>query len=516
MKVKQFKITLQEDVVISERAATEGGHSSLDYLPGATFLGAVAAHLYKKLSNENAYRLFHSGKVRFGNALPLSEENQLTYPMPFCWYKKKGEKYNGKMALINYQWGKYPSKEVPEQMRNDYISLGAFEENNRFTKINPRFRMKTAIDSEFGTAKNRQLFGYSSLPAGQQFIFNIEADDEIEPNLFEQIITILQNEQLKLGRSRSAEYGAINLELYEPLKDERGLPKATSEVTLWLLADAALQDKFGQPSLLPTANNIGLPSHFEFDSEKSFIRSRCYAPFNAYYRRRELERLVLSMGSVLHFNSQEAIDEKILKSLQNQGIGLYRQAGLGRVWINPPLLATKSPKFGTLKRPPQEETFQLETPNHPVFRYLNKRVEQTAETKIIETQANEWENELKNLYKSARKISSTAVFGPSKTQWGTVMEIAKNAISAETLVEKLFVGEHAVCKETDKKTDLEWSQRIFDDKNPDIDNFRKWLKNKIETEKQRELLPQIVARFALLARRVVDKQSKEQSVTGNE
>jgi hypothetical protein len=81
------------------------------------------------------------------------------------------------------------------------------------------------------------------------------------------------------------------------------------------------------------------------------------------------------------------------------------------------------------------------------------------------------------------------------------MEIAKNATSAETLAQNLFAGEHVVCKETDS----EWSQRIFDPKNPQIDNFRNWLKNKIETENLQELLPQIVARFAHLARDVADE-----------
>ena len=503
MKTQQFKITLQEDVVISERAATEGGHTSLDYLPGANFLGAVAAHLYTQLPEKSAHLVFNSGKVRFGNALPLSEENQLTYPMPSCWYKKKGKESNGNMVLINYQRGKYlRSKYIPEQMRGGYVSLGAIEKDNRFTKIVPRYRMKTALDREYGTAKEGQLFGYSSLPAGQQFIFNLEADDEIEQNLFEQIVSIFQEKPLKLGRSRSAEYGAIKLELSEQ-KDERILPQAASEVTLWLLADAALQDKFWQPTLSPTAASVGLPPHFELSPAKSFIRSRSYAPFNAHYRRRELERLVLSMGSVLHFSSKynKAIDDQTLQSLQNQGIGLYRQAGLGRIWINPPLLASKSPKFATLKRPPKEEPSQLETPNHPVFRYLNKRKEQATHTNTIETRADDWKKELKDLYKSARKISSTAIFGPTKTQWGTVMEIAKNATSAETLAQNLFAGEHVVCKETDS----EWSQRIFDAKNQQIDNFRNWLKNKIETENRQELLPQIVARFAHLARDVADE-----------
>ncbi|HAI70275.1 MAG TPA: hypothetical protein DCM38_12675, partial [Gammaproteobacteria bacterium] len=85
----------------------------------------------------------------------------------------------------------------------------------------PKLRMKTAINPNTGTAKDEQLFGYTSLPMGQQFIFNLEADDEIGQSLFDQVIEILQHKDLKLGRSRSAEYGAVKIELLPEQKDER-------------------------------------------------------------------------------------------------------------------------------------------------------------------------------------------------------------------------------------------------------------------------------------------------------
>ncbi len=502
MNIQYFKVSLLEDTVISERSATEGRHGSLNYLPGSTFLGAVAARLYKQLQ-EDAYTVFHSGKVRFGNALPLSEDDQLSYPIPLCLYQKKDQ-----IVLRNYQHGEYPKTTSAKQVRGDsFVSLSVIDKDNLFTKITPRFRMKTAIDPELGTARDSQLFGYNSLPAGKEFVFTLESDDDVEPALLEQIINNLQADYLKLGRSRSAEFGAVEIKLFNQY-DERDLPQAASEVTLWLLADAALQDEFGQPLLLPTAASIGLPSNFKLNREKTFIRTRSYAPFNAHRRYRELERVVLNMGSVLHFSSEATVDEQTLQSIQNQGIGLYRQSGLGRVWINPPLLATKSPKFGTLKPPKKEKFSPLDKPNHLVFRYLEKRKRDAYNTKSIEAQAKKWEQELHKLYESARKISSSAVFGPSKTQWGTVMEIAKNASSVETLVEKLFVGEHAICKEKDS----EWSQRIFDAKNPNIDNFRHWLKNKIETKDNQDFLLQIVARFANLARKVAEEQTKGKSI----
>lgn len=549
MKIQYFKVTLLEEVVISERAATEGGHRSLSYLPGSTFLGAVAAHLYQALG-ENAYTVFHSGKVRFSHALPLSKEAQLTYPMPLCCYKKKGQPCpppkNGEITLKNYQHSKHPDKkDIPEQMRDCFVSLGAKQEENRFTQIKPEFRMKTAIDRDLGIAREQQLFGYRSLPTGQEFVFCLEADAEIESTLFEQVIKILQQNDLRLGNSRSAEYGAVQLEPIESSEqlDERDSPKAASEVTLWLLADAALQNELGHPLLSPTATSVGLPSHFKLNLAKTFIRSRRYAPFNAHRYYREVERVVLNMGSVLHFDCQDengkhipcdkVVDAECLQRIQNQGIGLYRQTGLGRVWINPAFLQSKSPDFGKPKKFSfQKPISECKEPDHLVLRYLQQRRGEISNTKAIEKQANEWENELKLLYDSANKLSSgMGLLGPTKTQWGRVMEAAneiaksppKGTTPYKALTKKLFIGEHAVCK----KLDEQWAKRVFyEERGADKDkpkksvyNFRRWLLYKLynceeESNKCTELRNwriQVMARFAILARRIVEEQNKGNS-----
>ncbi len=499
MKVQQFKATLLEEIVISERAATEGGHDSLDYLPGATFLGAVAAHWYNELNPKDVYTVFHSGKVRFSNGLPLSEDEQLSYPMPLCWYQHKRETKSGTMALRNYQFSEYPKTIRAKQIQGDYISLAAIEPNNRLTIVKQKFRMKTGINADVGTARDSQLFGYSSLPAGDSFVFSLEVDDDVNPSLFEEIVERLLG-TLKLGRSRSAEYGAVSIEKFET-KDERQAAKTTSSVTFWLLADMALQDEFGQPLLQASAKNVGLPAHFQLDLEKTFVRSRRYAPFNAHRCRREIERVVLTMGSVLHFSSHQSVDAKTLQRIQAQGIGLYRQNGLGRVWINPPLLAVANPtpEFKEISKK-KKASLRLKEPNHPVLRYLNKRRGQASEISTIEKCAKQWLDELVKLYHSAERLSYTPVGtcpGPTATQWGQVMEKAKQATSSNRLNNKLFFCEHAVCKEND----AQWGKRIFIKGKPEIDKFCLWLKHKIDTEKKQELL-QIVARFARLARDV--------------
>ena len=81
MKEIYFKVTLLSDVVLNSSLATEGNMTSLDYIPGSNFLGMIAGKLYENLNINESYLLFHSGKVRFGDAT-ISIENMVSYPFP--------------------------------------------------------------------------------------------------------------------------------------------------------------------------------------------------------------------------------------------------------------------------------------------------------------------------------------------------------------------------------------------------------------------------------------------------
>lgn len=523
MQVKQFKVTLLENVVLNERAASEGKHRSLDYLPGAAFLGAVANRLYNELLSSNipendAYTVFHSGKVRFGNALPLTDDGYLSYPTPFCWYAEKYEKDDG---IFNYQFEDNRDYHIqPEAWHKNHRFISSKNSKTKFPKFLQKCRMNTAIDFDKGIAKDEQFFGYYSLPKGRQFVFNLEADD-IAQKLFDDLVNVLTN-RLKLGCSRSAEYGAVKIEPLVDFQEKREIDSLPDNgVTLWLLADAAFQDNSGQPILNPTAQNIGLPKHFKLAPNKTFLRNRRYAPFNIHRGSRELERVVLSMGSVLHFSCQndEGVDTKTLQDIQDCGIGLYRQTGLGRVWINPPTLT--EPEYKPLSHSVISSTQVSSSSEEPpqdsiVYAYLENRREQNYKTQQIEKiiykdkQNNkDWISELKLIYESARLSSQGASqgewIGPSPNQWGRVREIA-NTTSEAQLEKMLFEGVDAVCKENDSQ----WVQKIYLPKHNNINDFRTWFRYKIQqiSDEQRKLLPKIVSRFAHLARDVAINKAR--------
>lgn len=59
----KFECKLLSDVIINQSAATDGNNSTLDFIPGNSFLGIVASH-YAEYSKEDAMTLFQNMKVR--------------------------------------------------------------------------------------------------------------------------------------------------------------------------------------------------------------------------------------------------------------------------------------------------------------------------------------------------------------------------------------------------------------------------------------------------------------------
>lgn len=343
---QSFDILLKQPVIISQQTATAGAHQSLDYIAGSAVLGMLASRLYSSLSTQEAWLVFHSGYVRFSDALPV-QEGELSYPVPLCWHHTKGAKNLKKSddrinaaeifnpALLDK--GELTGKQ-PVQLRDQYITLSGLE-----VKPTKEQTLKTAIDPKTGMAAESQLFGYEALSAGQTFRFSVDATNNIDKDLWQKICQHLIGEA-RLGRSRSAQFGLVTIaKTSSHLENLTSVQSSNNILTLWLLSDLWLQ-KQGQNCLIPEASLLGLPKDATLIQDRTFIRTRRYSLYNAYRHHYDCERHVISRGSVFCYQLSAPLDTATEQHLK-QGIGLATELGLGQVWINPPMLAKATPCF---------------------------------------------------------------------------------------------------------------------------------------------------------------------------
>jgi CRISPR/Cas system CSM-associated protein Csm3 (group 7 of RAMP superfamily) len=439
MKIIELTIELKEDTVISENAATEGGHKSLNFIPGSTLLGSAASRLYRQFTNANAWQVFHSGKVRFTNGYPLSPSGQQSYPAPFCWHHSKDDAstiYNGTshFTQANIQ---------PKQVRS-----GFYTDDFESVKVNLGSRMKTAIDPKTRMAKDAQLFDYAFIEAGHQFSATIQIDDDVDHKIVDDLLKHF-NGTLLLGRSRSAEYGKVSVSAI--LKTTTPLISSDKNtLSIWLQSDLCLLDNHGQPNLFPQCLSMlddQLPKA-SLDLSQSFIRKRSYNVWNAFKRGYDTERHVIVAGSVLTYQLEIPLTHDQNQLLMS-GVGLYRENGLGQVLVNRPHTLLDS--FNVKATIEVKTSSTLPAVSHPLVGWLISQHEGKTGFDDIRQKSKYAAKTLYSFYESNRRmlgLDNGIAVGPSKSQWGSVLAAAKTANSNKSLKEKLFDGADAIVKES--------------------------------------------------------------------
>lgn len=431
-----FRMKLDTDIILNQKAATKGPNETLDYIPGSSILGIVASQLYKDgIATQDALDLFHNGTVRYGDAHPangMSRSNKV----PAAMFYPKGQKPSD-IVYISYL---HPEQE-DEQLKQ--CRSGFYDFTDDKTKVavplkrTIQFAIKSAHDRQTRTSKEKQMYGYESLAAGAEFLFEVEVD---RPQLAPSIIEALQG-QKRVGRSRSAQYGLVTIE-YLPQGYAQIATKPDKDVTI-VYADSRLvfiDPNTGMPTYQPTVQQLGF-SKGEIVWEKSQLRTFQYAPWNFKRQCFDTDRCGVEKGSVFYVKGAEFEDGKTKESLY---VGNYRNEGFGRVIYNPNFLQADANGISdwklleTRKPTDNEKHPEIAEPSgasgllqHVIARYQ----EDFKQQKLLE-EVNCWVSENKRL------------FGDSfNSQWGTIRSIATRRLTKSgeegytlftTLADELF------------------------------------------------------------------------------
>lgn len=451
-------ITLKDDLIISRSSATSGGHTSLDYIPGSLLLGAVAGKLYQKLPDPNAqWDVFHSGKVRFLNGYPIDDQGNASFPMPlsYHYYKSQEIQPNALRDTIKRpNIDQLDRLKQPKQLRAGYITAECKAINTKIAAS-----MKTAIESSTGRAAESQLFGYQAIRSGQRFLAYLEIDDVLEQSITDTVLKSLPD-SARLGRSRSAQYGRVQI---EKIQQEIPLPKSEpivgkTKLTFWCLSDLALTDpRTGQPTLEPTPQHFGFTSG-QLDISNSFIRTRCYSPYNAFRKAFDTQRQVISQGSIITLTDLTPVTKEQEAQI-SAPIGSYIESGLGQV------LAEAQLCVGTLtdlSNTYNNKLLKLNT--QPRIKASSQFIQwlqakQSTATKSHHQWLSNLRCELQEIYAQARAFNAlldTQTIGVSASQWGEIRDAAgRYRHKPSNLVTELFIGDHAICRSR-AGTELSW------------------------------------------------------------
>ena len=430
MKVLKFKCELLSDVILNQKFATEGPNQTLDFIPGNNFLGIVAGVLYGK--KDTTWTIFHSGKVRFGDAHPANGDNR-TLRVPASFYiPKLQQKLNDEEKeyyihhlILELQSDELLKKQL-KQCRTGFYDF--MQEKAVQVKVNTDFSIKSAYDKEKRRSADEKMFGYQCISKGLTYYFSIEIEDDA---LETEIVDALCGMK-RIGRSRSAQYGLVEIR-QKDFNEPVSIKKKNDELIIYADGRLIFLDEYGMPTCQPTINQLlGKGVKGTILWEKSQIRTFRYSPYN--YKRKcfDTDRFGMEKGSVI------VVSLKDCDSLSNY-IGAYRNEGFGKVIYNPTFLFGEENGIAIYKPCSPQNLSQMSNRDNdvaalvgtPLLDYIAKR--KTENQIILDSykKVNDWVNGNSGLFKDKSFAS----------QWGQIRNIAMKNESKETIMLELFGNE---------------------------------------------------------------------------
>ncbi len=432
MKYIHFSCKLLSDLIINQKSATEGNQATLDFIPGNNFLGITAGQIYNKLSAQEQILLFHSGKVRFGDAHPsINNKRSLRAPSVMYYPKLK------KSSDICYIYSAYNRDNDPEKLQLKQCRGGFYifdKEVGIAVDINKSFAIKSAYDRNERRSKDKQMYGYQSIEKGLEFIFEIAVNDEVSDELLTQIKASLTGIK-RIGRSRTAQYGLVEISESNTSQEQNSSPDTISDHYIYVYADGRLifLDQNGLPTFTPNASDLGVDEG-EIDWSKSQIRTFSYAPWNFKRQARDADGCGIEKGSVIVIKTEN-------KPFLAYGyVGKYQNEGFGKIIYNPWFLKsiqnTNGKAFCTLLEAEKSKgevikDFKPKTQDPAailVLNYLKLREKEAKTQEEVYQMVNDFTNQNADLFSSHAFAS----------QWGSIRSLAHQYPKIEDLRNELF------------------------------------------------------------------------------
>lgn len=383
-----------EPLLIARRAEAGNQFETLESIPGSVLRGALAWRLARRAGSklddhgsieyQNFSALFFHDDVRLSALLPVEmytkDRGYVAIPAPrdllTCELHPgfDGKSADGGHGVWSLARGNDPSQ-CPTCATPDDASerLGAevkLESLNGFvalvkpgrSKFKPKqtSEMHIRLDPKSGRVRQGDLFGYVSLEPGQYFIGEITCSNETVWHALQQMVGLKPQGEvndLRLGKAARRGHGKASVVFQSATQSPwhcsslADRVKKSTEMVMLLVSDAIVADPWGRYQRgfdtawikreleLPEACGVAIDRNAA-DEEFSFSAVRPVDAFNAKLGLPRARDIALAAGSSvrLSFTGIE-LDElvTILEKAENQGIGLRRDEGFGRVAFNHPV-----------------------------------------------------------------------------------------------------------------------------------------------------------------------------------
>lgn len=338
----RLQLHLEEPLLVTGVANGEENSSvSLNYVPGSAVRGACVAGYLHRFNGSDlatdmlARRLFFNDEVRFlnGYLAQPTDTARRALPRPLSWHMDKDHADNNQREVRDYALEEAKKFDKSKGEGRAFFWPGEMQPRlmqspHRWTNVHNA----TIEDPMLKKEGESNVFRYEALAREQDFVAYVLAE---EKSLLEEVEKCLPSGPLHLGGSLTAGYGLVTFRVAWESNWQESVPDyAVDEWTIiTLLSDAVLRDKHGRATInfheaLCLSLNKTIPA-----PRKQFARACLVGGFNRKWGLPLPQQWAVAMGSTFVYATDD-LDLRELEELLEQGLGVRRSEGYGRVGVN--------------------------------------------------------------------------------------------------------------------------------------------------------------------------------------
>ena len=355
----RYRITLTAPVVIPMADGDPNKVMTRQDVPGSNIWGAAAWH-YLSQSNhtpeDDEFRhAFLDGGLQFLTAYLEADDSEASneipqrmIPIPHSIREFKEDK-----RLVDFV-EQPPGGEPTKRLDRGYARISERSLKTQAVKTELNYHHARAKDRRIGRALGAEIpnggafFTYEAIEAGQSFQgAALGSEDDLKD-----LQTWLRKGQIRIGRSRSAQYGEAEFEWLDDAPQElngrvewdgfveqqiHDVPDPSNHLIITTLSPLLTVNDYGHPDAhFPKgelAEALGLEAS-ELKLSSSYTRTEVIGGYNSHLRLPRQQWPAIAPGSVFVFKTGQSLDQERLSKLERDGLGLRRGEGYGRIAVN--------------------------------------------------------------------------------------------------------------------------------------------------------------------------------------
>ena len=327
-------------------------------IPGSNIWGVAAWHYLSQPNHtpkDCAFRhAFLDGGLRFLTAYSEAddpegsdEHPQRLIPIPHS--IRKFKENEGLVDFVEQSPGEEPTKRLDRR----YARISEESLETQAVKTDLNYHHARAKDRRIGRALGAKdpnggaLFTYEAIEAGQSFQGAVlGSEDDLKD------LQTWLGGQIRIGRSRSAQYGEAKFEWLDDAPQElngrvewdgfveqqsSGTPDSDNRLIITTLSPLLTANDYGHPEARfpesELANVLDLDTS-ELKLSCSYTRTEVIGGYNSHLRLPRQQWPAIAPGSVFVFKVEKTLDQERLLQLEHNGLGLRKGEGYGRIAVN--------------------------------------------------------------------------------------------------------------------------------------------------------------------------------------